>query len=102
MQRFESQGGEPIYYFASCGHTVGQEQPHVYSGIPTCAMQPSCHSIITGAHPCPLCAIGLRQPLTGEDLQQVSRMMDSLISQEDTFRLAVSERKVVQYTCAIA
>ncbi|PMD41630.1 hypothetical protein L207DRAFT_528239 [Hyaloscypha variabilis F] len=55
-------------------------------------MQPSCHSIITGAHPCPLYAIGLRQPLTGEDLQQVSRMMDSLISQEDTFRLAVSER----------
>jgi hypothetical protein len=33
--------------------------------------------------------------VTGEDLQQVSRIMDSspsLISQKDTFRLAVSER----------
>ena len=93
MENYGTQGGEIITYYASCGHTSGQRPFYVHSDLSTCAMQPSCHFIIPSVYfPCQGCVDGDSVPLTDIALEQMSNSMNSLIAEENAFRLAVSTR----------
>lgn len=82
-----------VIYHSFCGHAVLSPAHLVRSHVHTCQDQPSHHCILQASYgACDNCLKNIWYPLTGESLNRKTVELESLKSEENKYRLEVSER----------